>query len=537
MTLRHRALWARLIGDRLWVLLYAYDHRKRSGRPAKITVAIGDSGRRQRIDVPVASRQPKSPLALLRCFHLLRLPLPEGNEGEVNHRVRFTIEQESGRKRLGVRYPRRRPEQHPRLNYAPVSPRFRGGSAEHLRRTAKDLLVFVRRPMVPRERTLRFRLRESWLVSALLFLATAVARGTSRRRVTVFYEKFAAHADEGAFELFTEFQRHAPDTYFVIDASSPDYARTARHPRTLRKYSWRYYWAIYRADTYVGTEIPTHLSLLRSNNGWLRRRIYTTPYVFLQHGIIYLKNLSRSPFARGREGEAAYIVASSAKERDVIVRDLGLTPDQVLITGLGQFGLLQPGTIGPGTADVVTIMPTWRAEDEAVEDFSETTYARVMTEAVDAIRSVSPDARIRLVPHPKVAEQLASTSLAPDLWAGSVADALHDTKLLITDYSSIAYNAFYRGAAVLFFQPDLSAYEARTGPLIPAPEEYVGYRTFDAAGLRAIAATGLSRDGVIDLTAFRTAEHERQYALINEFDDGRNLDRIQAELRRVLLDE
>ncbi|GAA2177151.1 hypothetical protein GCM10009847_01920 [Leucobacter tardus] len=537
MTLRHRALWARLIGDRLWVLLYAYDHRQRSESPATVSVAVGDSAPGQTIDVLAASRQPKSPLALLRCIHLLRLPLPDGNDGEANHRVRFTVQTGEGRKRRGVRYPRRDSERQPRLNYAPVSPRFRGGSAEHLRRTAKDLLVFVRRPMVPIERTVRFRLRESWLVSAVLSLATGAARRAGRRSVTVFYEKFAAHADEGAFELFTEFQQRAPHSFFVIDASSPDAARVLRHPHAIRKFSWRYYWAIYRADTYVGTEIPTHLNLLRSNNGWLRRRVYTTPYVFLQHGIIYLKNLSHSPFGHGREGESAFIVASSAKEKDVIVRDLGLAPDQVLVTGLGQFGLLQPGTIGPATANVITVMPTWRAEDETVNDFSGTTYVLVMRETVDAIRTVAPSAQIRLVPHPKVAEQLATTELAPDLWAGSVADALTDTKLLITDYSSVAYNAFYRGSAVLFYQPDLAAYEQRTGPLIPSPDEYVGFRSFDSVGLRDRLSTGLSADGDIDLAVFRTAEHERQYALINEFDDGRNLERIQTELRRVLLGE
>ena len=90
---------------------------------------------------------------------------------------------------------------------------------------------------------------------------------------------------------------------------------------------------------------------------------------------------------------------------------------------------------------------------------------------------------------------------------------------------------------MLFHQPDLAAYEQRTGPLIPSPDEYVGFRSFDCAEFRDRLSTGLSADGVIDLAAFRTVEHERQYALINEFDDGRNLDRIQAELRRVLLDE
>lgn len=45
--------------------------------------------------------------------------------------------------------------------------------------------------------------------------------------------------------------------------------------------------------------------------------------------------------------------------------------------------------------------------------------------------------------------------------------SIKKAKLLITDYSSIAYNSFYQGTGVIFYQPDLRLYERENGKLIP----------------------------------------------------------------------
>ncbi|MGO3677521.1 MAG: CDP-glycerol glycerophosphotransferase family protein, partial [Microbacteriaceae bacterium] len=347
----------------------------------------------------------------------------------------------------------------------------------------------------------------------------------------LFYEKFAAKAEEGAFELFVTMRRENPDSFFIIEKDSADYRKVASTPGVITKYSWAYYWKIFTAHTFIGTEVPTHLSIIRSNNSWLRRRIYIKPYVFLQHGIIYMKNLGRSSvYVHGREGEPEIIIASSQKEKAVIVRDLLLPPERVAVTGLGQFSLIQPNSVAGLKPDVVTIMLTWRPYDEHIAEPSETAYLQVLLDAVEACRSVMQDADLRILPHPKFRDTLLQSEFGNACWQGTVSDALADTKLLITDYSSIAYNAFYRGAGVVFFQPDVEEYEDATGELIPQASEYIGHRAFSAEELAETLSGCLDEDGTISLNSARTPEHEANYRLINEFQDGKNIERISEML-------
>ena len=498
-------------------------------RSSPVHMQVGDAAESKEIDLVTSTSRPRGIRDVLRSFKLVKLQLPE--DERINNPVRFCYMQDDEMVRPWVSYVWRKAEKNRRLYYIPRSGRMRGDYADHWRRNSNSHMTYVRRARFDVERNIGFRMVESSIVSAVLYWLTALARRFSNKTYFVFYEKFASKAEEGTFELFTSFTKVAPKSFFIIDRESEDYPRICHEKNVLRKYSLRYYWVVYRADVYVGTEVPTHLSLIRSNNTAIRRRIYERPYVFLQHGIIFMKNLGRtSVFVKDREGEPALIIASSEREKAIIERDLQLEPEKILVTGLGQFSLIQPNTIGDDSPDVITVMLTWRLQDEGVQDFKQTQYVAALNAVIDSVRSIAPGAKLRLVPHPKVAEALALTDLAQYLWLGKISAAMESTKLLITDYSSIAYNAFYRGSAVLFYQPDLESYELRMGPLIPEPGQYIGLRAFDASELKQVLKKALSPSGKVNLSMLRTREHEMQYKLINEFDDGANLQRIQEEL-------
>ena len=117
------------------------------------------------------------------------------------------------------------------------------------------------------------------------------------------------------------------------------------------------------------------------------------------------------------------------------------------------------------------------------------------------------------------------TDLKDKVWNGTVAIILQKTKLLITDYSSVCYNAFYQGAGVVFYQPNLKKYEKNNGKLIPNEEEYIGIRVFEPNELEKILQQGI-KNQKIQLEFFRTMEFEKRYEQINEFCDGKNISRI-----------
>ena len=106
--------------------------------------------------------------------------------------------------------------------------------------------------------------------------------------------------------------------------------------------------------------------------------------------------------------------------------------------------------------------------------------------------------------------------------------------MFITDYSSACYNAFYQGAGVVFYQPDLELYEIENGKLIPNDDEYIGLRTLNKEELIDVLNKSI-KDGKIDLSVLRTEEQEKMYQTINEFSDGKNIDRICDKLKELNL--
>jgi hypothetical protein len=491
---------------------------------------------RKALNLKVAKKRGKR--ELLTSFHLIKIPLNKLGDG-INTSIicRKQVGPNLVTRRLS--YKQKRLKTRTKLYYRPFSVRHYRSQDRclHLRRTGKGSLVIVRRKMEPIEKTLRFRFIESWPVSLFLFCLGRMQRTFSRNKVILFYEKFSSKAEEGAYELFCMARAQAGVTaYYIIDEDSDDYPRI-QGENVVGKYSSKYYRAIYCANTFIGTEIPTHLSILRSNNRYLRHCFYSGEFVFLQHGIIYMKNLgTTSSFVRGREGAADHIVVSSKKEQQIVMRDLLYDEDQTMLTGLGQFDTIEYGKINSESRDIVTVMLTWKPYDENQSDILQTTYCQSLQQVLNVVLRFISKEQLRVVAHPKVVDSLAHSSLHQILWKGSIKEALTQTKLLITDYSSVCYNVFYQGGAVLFYQPFLQQYEAEMGPLIPSDDEFIGSRAFSEQELAEQLAKGIDISGHIILHTMRLTHYEQIYASINEFCDGNNLQRIfQALIDRDVL--
>ena len=247
-----------------------------------------------------------------------------------------------------------------------------------------------------------------------------------------------------------------------------------------------------------------------------------------------MKNMSKnSVFVAGCEGAADYIVASSEKERGIIVRDLHYEPEQVLVCGIAQHAIIPYRHITDSSPDIVTVMLTWKHSQEHLP-FEASANFQELQDILPVLRQRLPEESIRLVLHPKDLLSVKTLEkLGATLWTASVKAALAETKLLITDYSSICYNAFYQGAGVIFYQPDLDEYQHETGTLIPADDEFIGPRLFSTTELQRELKRVISTDGHITLKKARTKKHEETYSTINEFTDGKNIERIIKSIQEL----
>jgi CDP-glycerol glycerophosphotransferase (TagB/SpsB family) len=440
----------------------------------------------------------------------------------VEYRLRKEI---APRDRWGFRHNQRE-------KFVPIVSTYCEPCALHIRRSMANTFVLIKRYINPIERTPFFRFMESNFVSGLFYhLGRIMAHLPKHKKKALFYEKFSEKAEEGTFELFQQCSKSKKTkSYFIIDEHSPDYQRIKDTPGVVRKFSLKYYWLLANAGYYISTESPFHLSMLNANNHYIRLNFVRHPFIFLQHGVTYLKRQgNRSTFGKGKGGEAKYIVVSSEKERKVVSRMLKLNKQRVWNTGMMIFDKCEYKHLNQASPDKATIMLTWKPYEEHLENFENSSYFKYTMEAYELLQKYMPRENINIVGHPRVAELLKKTSIADLLWEKPISEVLAESKLLITDYSSVCWNAFYQGGGVVFLQPDLAEYEFYVGKLIPKNSEYIGKRVFDFEKLNQVFAEGI-HDGVIDLSYYRTEENEKMYRTINEFSDGRNSERIYQQL-------
>lgn len=413
----------------------------------------------------------------------------------------------------------------------PIKSKYAKDYAIHIRRTIAGNLVVVKRLIDPVEKTIKFRFFESKIVSFILYNLGKLGAKLRSKKINIFYEKFASKAEEGVYDLYKKCKTSKISrNYFVIDKNVEDYQKIKNDKNVVKKYTFKYYWLIYNASWFIASEVPSHLNILRSNNKYFRRATYDKKFIFLQHGIIYMKNLGlKSVFGKKEEGESNYMIVSSEKEKDVVVDMLGYDEEQLLKTGLGMYSNIDYNHINRDSENIVTIMLTWKNYEENLYNFEESTYYQNILEIYDILKNFIKLENIKIVAHPKVYELLSNTDIKDSVWQGPISEVLKITKLFITDYSSACYNAFYQGAGVVFYQPDLELYELENGKLIPNDDEYIGQRVFNTEELIKILEKSI-KNSDIDLNILRTKEQEEMYKTINEFSDGKNIDRIYESL-------
>lgn len=416
--------------------------------------------------------------------------------------------------------------------YAPITQTRRDGFNVNIRRNGHGGLSIVRRKLEGVENTLRFRFYESIIVSFTLYTLAHIVRRVSHRKVNLYFEKLASQAEEGAIDMFRKARDESrlSKNYFIIRDTALAYDSIKHEKGVVRNFTLRSYWLMYRANNIIATEVPQHMNILRSGNKYARRAPYSQTFVFLQHGITYLKPQDKTTsFKKGREGEPDYMIVNSKKERDITSDMLNLKEERLINSGMAIFDNVKYNHITAKSPDIVTIMLTWKPYEEHIQDFAESTYYKTTVELYDRVSKLVDKKNIRIIAHPKFKNHMLGTDMESVLWQDSVSDALEQTKLVITDYSSVCYNVFYQGGGVIFYQPDLDEYQQATGTLIPHDDEYVGERVFSMDAMDTLLAKSI-KNGVVKLSTLRSKRFIEAYATINEHLDGRNVERIYAAL-------
>lgn len=355
-------------------------------------------------------------------------------------------------------------------------------------------------------------------------------------RPILLFEKDSARYEESASIVYERLiDLGYRNVYFILDkdySGRKDIA-TQYQKNILDKYSFKHYLYFFMSKTFIGSEALIHVLELRACNRHVLKHVNAldVDYVFLQHGVMYMISLdseSRKFFRpRSSKGKGKYrVVTSSRIEADHFINLGHHLPEQVIICGLPKFDKNE----WDQNADKIVIMPTWRPWEynEINTSFIDTKYYRMLERIYRAIPS-KYQSQVIILPHPLVYQ--AAQNCDFDLKSKMLFDVKYDdilkyTKLLITDYSSIAYDAFYRGSNVIFYWEELAECLEAYGPttkLMLNKENCFGDICYDSKQLEeAIAENYLHPQKRLYLD---------RYNQLVEFHDGKNTERLINRLK------
>jgi hypothetical protein len=345
--------------------------------------------------------------------------------------------------------------------------------------------------------------RDRWRATIARRLARSPL-GRRYRAAWVLCDRIDA-ADDNAERLFEYLRSDRPDVnaWYTIDADSAAWSRlrTTHGNRVIARGSfwWRIlmlnaHWLISSHADLAVTDPPEVLKLVPARS-WKA--------AFLGHGITQAdlsKWLNRRNFD--------LIVTTTAAETAAFAQDGSpylYTGREVRATGMPRYDrLVRLGTAtAPENRNLVVIAPTWRKWlvvgvgpdgqrreiDAAIWD-SEYLASWMGILRSEALRDAAAARRLDIVffPHPNMSTMLPALDLPPHVEARSYADTdvqelLARTNLMITDYSSVAFDVAVLDRSLVYFQFDRDTFFG--GEHIGA----AGYFDYEEDGFGPVATT------------------------------------------------
>ncbi len=317
-------------------------------------------------------------------------------------------------------------------------------------RYPKDSLTLSLRDVnVTDQKIHRVKVVLAYMLSKVLFFFKPV----------LLFEKNAARYEESASVLYENLiDKGYNNVYFVLDQDYPfkkDIQEKYKF-NIIDKYSFKHYLCFFAAKSYIGSESKIHAFELRPISKLVTRKLNRSKhnYIFLQHGVMYMVSLDagrRAFFKKSQNKKVTQrTIVSSQLELNHFVDLGGYNEEDLYLCGLPKF---DRNTINDNPKKIA-VMITWRPWEfiQSLDNIEETSYYKMLKQIADHIPEEYKE-HLYILPHPLVENQMRSSDCSLKDFVPNVMkydDILKDTKILITDYSSISYDAFYRGCNVIF---------------------------------------------------------------------------------------
>lgn len=286
-------------------------------------------------------------------------------------------------------------------------------------------------------------------------------------------------AHDNGYWLYKYIRENYPEkhVYYCISFRCKDYReRIAPLGNAIRYGSFKHHIYFWAAKKYISPHIGNGFPAPFMCRLFLMHGFYFFKVYFLQHGVT--KNIP--PYLMSEVNKIDVFIASSPREQKSIIEDLHYKPEQVVCTGMCRFDNLLNAKVIPNR---VLIMPTWRwwlqpehgqPAESIIKDIRESNYFKNLMALFsnEKLIQFAKEQHLELVyfPHNQMQPFLSMfQEKLPHITCASyeeydVQQALMDSALLITDYSSIDFDFAYMKKPLIYFQPDQEEFRERHYP-------------------------------------------------------------------------
>lgn len=282
------------------------------------------------------------------------------------------------------------------------------------------------------------------------------------QKVWVIGEKSYKAQDNG-YHFFKYMRTQHPElpVYYIIEKESKEAKNVLPFGNVIYYKSPEHFNIMLEADYICTTHHP---ELIFPTSSMIYTKKIKAKRVFLQHGVLGVKNLAQINGNQLKDFNVDLFITSSEREKEIVVKDLKFDNDQVAVTGLSRFDeLFNPQVT---TKNQILIIPTWRDWLINWGQLEHSEYLHRINNLLNSpkIKDIAKNGNeIIFCLHPNMQPFIELFDVPSHITSIKQGDIdvqklIQESKLMITDYSSVAFDFSFLNKPVIYYQFDKDAF-------------------------------------------------------------------------------
>lgn len=364
-----------------------------------------------------------------------------------------------------------------------------------------------------------------------------VIKYLNRSKIWLFMDR-VDRADDNAEHLFkyANLQNDRIKKYFLLDKNSKDWNRISKIGKVIEYGSIKHKLLFILCNKMISSHTADFARHQFDGNGILLRNLVDFDFVFLQHGII--KDDLFIHLNRYNTQFKMFVTSAKQEYESILNGDYYYDKNIVKLTGLPRYDKLISND-----KKQIFIIPTWKKDVVGSIDpdtrmriynpkFKESDYFRTYNSLINDKKMIefarTYGYEILFYPHPEIYQQIDDFSrndyvkfIEPGT---SYQKLLTESSLLITDYSSIAFDFAYMKKPVIYYQWYKNHYEQ-------------GYFNYETMGMGEVCK---EYNELIETTinymkngCKMKDEYIKRVNLFYKYTDTNNCQRVYEEIKKI----